>query len=118
MPDKILNNDFIQFFLKILFPAFIGVGIKIAVEMKKNKTKISFLNVALSMFVGISGAYLASGLIQKELSYEYHSVAIAFIAIISDKIAEYVIYKMNIDQFLTSFINGLFDWISNTFKRQ
>lgn len=117
MMQRLTESDFFQFFLKILFPAFIGVGIKIAIEMKKDRTKVSFFNVCLSMFVGVGGAYLASGLIGKEIPLQYQSIAIAFIAIISDKIAEFVIYKLNIDTFLTAFFNGLFDWISNTFKR-
>lgn len=118
MPEKIANNEILQFIMKIIIPALFGVGIKIAIEMKKDKTKVSFLNVCLSMFIGVAGAYLSSGLIEKTFSYEYHSIAIAFIAIISDKIAEYVIYKLDIDTFLTAFFNGLFDWISNTFKRK
>lgn len=118
MPERFINNEYTQFFVKIIVPAILGVGMKIAIEMKKNKAKISFINVCLSMFVGVAGAYIASGLIQSELDTKYQSIAIAFIAIISDKIAEYIIYKLNIDGFLTAFFNGLFDMISNTFKRK
>jgi len=117
MPTRILESDLLQFILKIMFPAFIGVGMKIAIEMKKDKTKVSIFNVCLSMFVGVGGAYLSSGIVQSEIPLQYQSVAIAFVAIISDKIAEFVIYKLNIDTFLTALFNGLFDWISNTFKR-
>lgn len=118
MPEKFANNEVSQLILKIIIPAILGVGIKLAVEMKKNKTKISLFNVCSSMFVGIGGAYISSGLIQKELPLEYQSIAIAFIAIITDKVAEYAIYKMEIDLFLTSLTNGIFDLISNTFKRK
>ena len=118
MPAKIANNEVLQFILKIIIPAMFGVGIKIAIEMKKDKTKVSFFNVCLSMFIGVAGAYISSGLVQKTFSYEYHSIVIAFIAIIADKIAEYVIYKLDIDTFLTAFFNGVFDTISNTFKRK
>lgn len=118
MPDKFINNEYTQFLIKIIIPALLGVGMKIAIEMKKDKTKISFTNVCLSMFVGVSGAYLASDLIHSGFGEKYQAIAIAFIAIISDKIAEYVIYKLNIDSFLTAFFNNLFDLISNSFKRK
>lgn len=118
MPERFVNNEYTQFFVKIIVPAVLGVGMKIAIEMKKDKTKISFTNIALSMFVGVAGAYICSGLIRTEFDKEYQSIVIAFVAIISDKIAEYLIYKLNIDGFLTAFFNGIFDMISNTFKRK
>lgn len=117
MIEKFSDNEVVQFFLKILFPAFLGVGVKIAIEMRKDRTKISLINVCLSLFIGVSGAYLFSGLIQESFEVKFHSIVIAFVAIISDKVAEYIIYKWNIDTFLTAFFNGLFDWISNVFKR-
>lgn len=118
MPDRIIYSDFVQFFCKVIIPAIIGVGMKIAIEMKKDRTKVSFTNVCLSMFVGVGGAYISSGLIQQEFSTQYQSIAIAFVAIISDKVAEYVIYKWNIDVFLTALFDGLFDFVSNLFKRK
>lgn len=118
MPEKFLNNEYTQFFVKIIIPALLGVGMKIAIEMKKDKSKISFTNICLSMFVGVAGAYVSSGLIQSEFGDKYQSIVVAFVAIISDKIAEYVIYKLNIDSFLTAFFNGFFDMISNMFKRK
>lgn len=118
MPERFVNNEYTQFVVKIIIPAVLGVGMKIAIEMKKDKTKISFMNIALSMFVGVAGAYICSGLIETEFGVKYQSILIAFIAIISDKIAEYIIYKLNIDGFLTALFNGFFDWISNTFKRK
>jgi len=116
MTTKILESELLQFILKIIFPAFIGVGMKIAIEMKKDSTKVSIFNVCLSMFVGVGGAYLSSGFVQGEIPLQYQSIAIAFVAIISDKIAEFVIYKFNVDIFLTAFFDGLFSWISNMFK--
>lgn len=118
MPEKFINNEYAQFFIKIIIPAILGVGMKIAIEMKKNKAKISFINVCLSMFVGVAGAYISSGLIQSELDTKYQSIAIAFIAIISDKVAEYIIYRLNIDSMLTAFFNNCFDFIINLRKNK
>lgn len=118
MQEKFLESEITQFFVKIIIPAILGVGMKIAIEMKKDKSKISFTNIVLSMFIGVAGAYISSGLIESEFGVKYHAIAIAFVAIISDKIGEYIIYKLNIDGFLTAFFNNMFDMISNTFKRK
>lgn len=118
MPERFVNNEYTQFFVKIIIPAVLGVGMKVAIEMKKDKTKISFTNIALSMFVGVAGAYICSGLIQSEFDEDFRPMAIAFVAIIADKIAEYIIYRLNIDGFLTALFNGFFDWVSNSFKRK
>lgn len=111
MPDQILKSEIAQFFIKIMIPAFLAVGLKIAVEMKKTKTKITAFNVLLSMLIGVSGAYISSGLVQSYFSTETVPIVIALIAICSDKIGEFVIYKMNIDTFLTALIDGFFDYI-------
>lgn len=118
MVQRFTESDFFQFFVKILIPAIFGVGIKIAIEMKKDRTKVSFFNVCVSMFVGVAGAYICSGAVQKNFGEDYRPVVIAFIAIITDKIAEYVIYKWNVDIFLSALFDGLFDFLSNTFKRK
>lgn len=121
MPERILQSDACQFIIKILFPAFVGVGIRLAIEMKKNNTRLSLLNVCLSMTIGVGGAYLSSGAVQKLISPDYVSAVIGIVAIISDKIGEFLIYKFNIDTFLTALVNGFFDYvysISTIFKRK
>lgn len=118
MPEKFTQNEIYLFFIKIIFPAFVAVGVKIAIEMKKNNTKLSFLNVGLSMTIGVGGAYISSGIVQKLIDSNYIPAVIAVVAIISDKIGEFLIYKLNIDTFLTALINGFFDYISNVFKRK
>ena len=105
MKQTLLNNEAIAFLTKIIFPAFIGVGIKIAIEMRKNKTKTSLFNVTMSMFVGVGGAYLTNGLIQTMFSAQYVSIVVAIIAILTDKIAEFLIYKFNVDVFISAFID-------------
>lgn len=117
MPEKFANNEIYIFITKIIFPAFLAVGVKLAIEMKKNKTKISFFNIALSMLIGVGGAYISSGLVQKNCDAEYIPVVIALIAITSEKIGEFLIYKMNIDLFLTAIIDTFFDSIIKLRKK-
>lgn len=116
MPERIVNSELYIFLTKIIFPAFLAVGVKLAIEMKKNKSKISFFNIFLSMLIGVGGAYFSSGVVLKNFSPENVPIVIALIAITSEKIGEFIIYKLNVDLFLTALVEGLFDYISNIFK--
>lgn len=117
MPEKFADNEIYIFITKIIFPAFLAVGVKLAIEMKKNKTKISFFNIALSMLIGVGGAYISSGLVQKNCDPEFIPVVIALIAITSEKIGEFLIYKMNVDLFLTAILDTFFDSILKLRKK-
>ena len=116
MPEKIINSELYIFLTKIIFPAFLAVGVKIAIEMKKNKSKISLFNVTLSMLIGVGSAYISSSFIMKNFSSENIPIVIALIAITSEKIGEFLIYKLNVDLFLTAIVEGFFDYVSNVFK--
>jgi len=116
MPERIINNELYVFLTKIIFPAFLAIGVKIAIEMKKNKTKVSFLNIFLSMVIGVGGAYFSSSSVLKNCSPENVPIVIALIAITSEKIGEFMIYKLNVDLFLTAIFEGLFEYLSNIFK--
>jgi hypothetical protein len=114
MPEKIVQSDFFQFFIKILFPAFLAMGLKIAIEMKKTKTKVSILNIVLSLIIGVSGAVISAGLVQAYFSKDVGvPIVIALIAILSEKIGEFLIYKLNVDVFLTAVTESFFDFILN-----
>lgn len=93
-----------------------AVGIKIAIEMKKNKTKVSFFNICLSMLIGVGGAWLSSDVVLRNCDPDNIPIIIALIAITSEKIGEFIIYKLNVDMFLTAIVDGLFEYISNVFK--
>lgn len=116
MPDKIPQKDLYDLMEKIIFPAFLAVGLKLAIEMKKTNTKISIFNITLSMIIGVGGAYLSSGFIMKTCSEETIPVVIALIAITSEKIGEFIIYKLNVDLFLTAIFDGFFQYVSNVFN--
>jgi len=117
MPERFVNNEFYIFLTKIIFPAFLAVGVKIAIEMKKNKTKITFFNVFASMLIGVTGAYLSSDLVIKNCQPENVPIIIALIAITSEKIGDFIIYKLNIDVFLMAVIDGFFDTVLKIRKK-
>ncbi len=112
---KTLLEEYDIFIAKIIFPAFLAVGIKLAIEMKKNKTKTSWLNVILSLLIGVGGAYISSDIILDSVDSKWVSVIIAIVAIISDKIGEFLIFKFNVDGFLTAFVDII---LSNLIRKK
>ncbi len=116
MPERIVNNEFYIFLTKIIFPAFLAVGIKIAIEMKKNKSRVSFFNIFLSMLIGVGGAWLSSDIVLRNCEPQNVPIVIALIAITSEKIGDFIIYKLTVDMFFTAIVDGFFEYISNIFK--
>lgn len=107
MPEKSTLQE-------ILFTAFLAVGVKIAIEMKRTKSKISILNIVLSMIIGVGTAYLASDLIIKLFSNEWLAIVIAVVAILSEKIGEFLIYKFNVDVFLSAILDVVLSSITKS----
>ena len=105
MPEKSTLQE-------ILFTAFLAVGVKIAIEMKRTKSKISILSIVLSMIIGVGTAYLTSGLVIKYFSNEWLTIVIAVVAILSEKIGEFLIYKFNVDVFLSAIVDVVLSTIT------
>lgn len=118
MPEKYLQSELYIFFTKIIIPAFVAVGVKVAIEMKTNKVKTSIFNVILSVVIGVGSAYLSSGIIQKECSLEYVPVVVGLVAIMAEKIGQWIIYKLNLDNFLTALADMCFDFVLNLRSRK
>ena len=107
MPEKSTLQE-------ILFTAFLAVGVKIAIEMKRTKSKISILSIVLSMIIGVGTAYLTSGLVIKYFSNEWLTIVIAVVAILSEKIGEFLIYKFNVDVFLSAIVDVVLSTITKS----
>ena len=107
MPEKSTLQE-------ILFTAFLAVGVKIAIEMKRTKSKISILSIVLSMIIGVGTAYLTSGLVIKHFSNEWLTIVIAVVAILSEKIGEFLIYKFNVDVFLSAIVDVVLSTITKS----
>ena len=107
MPEKSTLQE-------ILFTAFLAVGVKIAIEMKRTKSKISILSIVLSMIIGVGTNYLTSGLVIKYFSNEWLTIVIAVVAILSEKIGEFLIYKFNVDVFLSAIVDVVLSTITKS----
>lgn len=99
-----LGSEIKNLVVKILIPAIVGVGINIAVTSRK-KT-MSVFNIITSLIVGVGVAWLMSGVVLNNVSEVWQPPVIALLAISGEKIANWVIYKWNVDKIIESLI----DW--------
>lgn len=105
MTDKV-TEEVINFFIKFIVIPIFAVCVKLSVA-SMNGGKITKLNIALSLFVGVAVPFILKDLIYSYVSKEWETAVIGLVAILSDKIAETVIKKVKIDLIITSLINNL-----------
>lgn len=91
-------------FVKVLIPALVGVSINLAITSRK-KT-MSIFNIVMSVIVGVGMAWMFSFPIGHFFSEDWQSPMIALVGISGDKIANWLIYRFNVDKF----IDLLIDW--------
>ena len=102
-----LFDEMYNFFLKIFIPAFIALSIKIATQVKREK--MTFTRVVMSFVVGIGCAYFVYPFVDSNLSSEYVPLLVGVVSISGEKIAEYLIYKWDVDIFLGALIDTIID---------
>lgn len=100
------------FFIKIIVPAIVGISIKLAVQVKKEK--MTFLRVVLSFITGIGCAYFVYPFVEEN---KYTPLIIGVVSISGEKIMEFLIYKWNIDYFLTSLFEAIRQVIIKSFSK-
>ena len=116
MQEKIISKEFEELFAKILFPAFLTVAVVVAIEMKNGKSNVSFLNAILSFIIGVSGAYLASGVLSENFSGGKFTIVLCSVALLTEKTVKFIMTKFDIDLFLTAILEWLFDKLKNFLK--
>jgi len=109
-----LNKETFAFLTKIIFPAFIISVIGLAVEIKQGKAK--FWNSFLSIFISVGSAYIASDYILATVQEKYIVLVVALVVLTSDKILGWIIFKFNIDLFLTNLSNSILEYLKNKIK--
>lgn len=100
-------EELYTFFLKIFIPAFIAISIKMATIVKKEK--MTFTRILLSFVVGVGCAYFIYPFVDNGVENSYVPLLVGVVAISGDKIAEYIIYKWDIDTFIGAVIDTLLD---------
>lgn len=93
------------FFFKILLPPIVGISIKIAIKMEKERLTIK--RIIIAFIVGVGVTWLCSPVVVDAVSEKYSAMILGVIAISSDKIAEYFMYKFNVDGMISTLISNL-----------
>lgn len=116
MPDKILNNEFIAFMTKIIIPAFITTAVAIAIDVKNDVSKVSWLTIFMSIIIGVGGAWLAGDLIMEKFKGGEIPVAVAIVTSLTEKVFKFIIHKFKVDQVLTAIFDSVFGSFNKTKK--
>lgn len=116
MPEKIVQQEFSELVTKVLFPAFLTVAVGVAIEMKNNKNNVSLLSVILSLVIGLGVTYLFSGVLLENLKGGILLLCAGFITTISEKLCKFLMYKFNIDIFLTAIAEYAYQKLKNFLK--
>ena len=116
MPDKIIQQNFSELFVKTLFPAFLIIAIGVAIDMKSDRKNISWINAGLSFVIGISGAYLSSGLIGELFKGGTYTFVLCTFTLLTEKIVKFVMNEFNVDIFLTAVVDYLYQKLKKILK--
>lgn len=87
---------------KVLIPTLAGIAMKLAVMATKGK--VTWINAGVSIVTGVATTYLLGDIIYKNTSPEYAIILIAVVAILSEKIAYWIIYKFRVDSMLETVV--------------
>ena len=101
--DVTIIEELSTFFFKIFIPAFIAISIKIATQIKKEK--MNFSRVLISFIVGIGCAYFIFPFVEGK----WTPLIVGVVAMSGEKIAEFIIYKWDIDTVLRTLVSN---WIT------
>jgi hypothetical protein len=99
---KTIPEEFWNYFLKVILVAFVAIGIKIAVQIKREK--MSVMNGILSVFIGVGVAILCGGYILHAFPGYWATIMIAFVTIIGEKLATWLIYEFKVDKMMEDFV--------------
>ena len=84
---------------------------KILIEVKILKMKMTWFNIFFSTFLGLGAAYMSSDYVLKNCEKEFYCISFALIAILSEKIFSYIVLKVKVDAFVEAFFSTILDSI-------
>ena len=106
MTEK-LDEGFRYLITKLIIPAIVVITVKLAFIAQK--MKLSKVVVVTNLVMGVGTVYLCSDLLIMYFNPHLLTVMSALIAMSSEKICHYLIYKFKIDAFISAFINTMID---------
>ena len=97
MPEESAKK-ILEVLIKIAPIVFLSVGMKIAVQIKNKKATI--IGSLISLFTGMGMAYLLNHYIENNTSEWLYPIALGGIAILSDKIMEFFVFKFDVGVYI------------------
>lgn len=70
------------------------------------RKKMTIKRAIISVIVGVGLAWLSSGVIIRVVGLDYQPLMIAVVAITSEKLMEYALYKLNVDNILGALVEA------------
>lgn len=113
MPERILNTELWQFMSKIILPAFITTAVAIAVDVKNDVSKVSWLTILMSVIIGLGGAYLSGDIIMEKFQGGEIPVAVAIVTSLTEKTFKFLLHRLKVDQVLTTIFESFFGSVTN-----
>lgn len=97
-----ISDEFKSWILKPLVWAMLAISAKLSVQSKREKITLGI--VITSFLAGVGSAWLFADYVTLNYDHEFQPLIIAIIAISSEKILEYILYKINFQALLDLFL--------------
>lgn len=98
------KNEIYNFIFKALIPALVAVSLGLAVKAKTQR--LTMKRVFISYITGVGVSYFAYPLIGYQYFGDFYGAVIGVIALTSEKIMEFLLFRFNVDLFLGSLIDA------------
>jgi len=105
------KSEIYNFIVKALTPALIAVSVGLAVKSKTQKLTVK--RVFISYIAGIGASYFIYPFVSSENFGNYTGAIIGIVAITSEKIMEFLLFKFNVDLLLNSLADALRNFLIN-----
>lgn len=92
---------------KIIIPALITTAVAIAVDVKNDVSKVSWLTILMSIIIGTGGAYLAGGVLMEKLQGGQLTIAVSITTLLTEKTFKFLLHKLKVDQLIMQMINSV-----------
>lgn len=105
------KHEIYNFTVKALVPALIAISVGLAVKAKTQK--LTMKRVLISYIAGIGASYFIYPFVSSENFGNYTGAIIGIVAITSEKIMEFLLFKFNVDFFLSGLVDAFRGFLIN-----
>ena len=98
-----------ELIFKIFVPALVTLFVKLAVASKHKK--VTWISAFLSFVIALGIAYLCSSWVLS--NFEDTVLPIACITLLGEKVAVYLMYRLNVDEIADTFIKAFIERYNN-----